>query len=126
MSTAENSIVNYREENFYQVAPYFVEDAHTRNADILVMSQVCREKLDEKDLRIIEETALESWDYQQKLWDEQEKLVGEELQAQGATIITLRQDQIEEFRKACEPIWSSYDGGVYLDLIDRIVAAGRL
>lgn len=90
------------------------------------MSQVSREKLDERDLEIIDETALESWEYQQKLWDESENMAREKLQEQGAAIITLRQDQTEEFRKVCEPIWSSYDGGEYLELIDRIVAAGRL
>lgn len=126
VSAAENSIVNYMEERFYETAPYFVEDAHTRNADILVMSEVSRKKLTEEDLQIIDETALESWEYQQKLWEEAEAGAREQLQKEGATVITLSQPQTEAFRKACEPVWSACDGGAYIDLIDRIVAAGRL
>lgn len=33
---------------------------------------------------------------------------------------------MEAFRRACEEVWSDYEGGAYLDLIDRIVAEGRM
>ena len=39
---AENSIVNYLDMSFYEVAPYYIKDDHTRSADILVMSQKTR------------------------------------------------------------------------------------
>lgn len=126
VSAAENSMVNYLEQGYDRVAPYFVEDAHTRNADMLVMSEVSRGKLDEADLEMIDKTALESWDYQQKLWDEAEAKARQELEARQITIIEPTDEMLQAFRKACEPIWSSYEGGAYLDVIDRIVAAGRL
>ena len=63
---AENSIVNYLDMSFYEVAPYYIKDDHTRSADILVMSQKTREKLSEEDLAIIDQTALDSWEYQKE------------------------------------------------------------
>lgn len=126
VSAAENSMVNYLEQGYDRVAPYFVEDSHTRNADMLVMSEVSRGKLHEKDLQMIDETALESWEYQQKLWDEAEDSARQELERRQVTIIVPTEEQLQAFRRECEPIWSAYDGGVYLDVIDRIVAAGRM
>ena len=126
VSAAENSMVNYLEQGYDKVAPYFVEDAHTRNADMLVMSELSREKLSAEDLKIIDETALESWEYQQKLWDEAENKAQQELERRQVTITTPTKEQLQAFRKACEPVWSSYQGGAYIDVIDRIVAAGRL
>lgn len=126
VSVAENSIVNYLEQRYDEVAPYFVEDAHTRNADILVMSEVSREKLSAEDLQMIDETALESWEYQQQLWDSAEAKARQELKMRNGTIIEPTKEEFQAFRKSCEPVWSSYEDGAYIDLIDRIVAAGRL
>lgn len=126
VEAAENSLVNYLNGGYEAVAPYFIEDGHTRNADMLVMSQATRAKLSEEDVQLIEAAALESWQYQQTLWDQAEEDVLRRLQEQGTTIITLTEEEIARFRKACEPVWSSYEDGAYLDLIDRIVAEGRL
>ncbi|MDD3252947.1 MAG: TRAP transporter substrate-binding protein [Lachnospiraceae bacterium] len=123
---AENSIVNYLDTTHYEVAPYFVKDDHTMSADILVMSAKTREKLSEDDLKIIDDTALESWEMQKDLWAEAEKTNEEKLNATGKVTITeLTDEEAAKFRDACEPIWYSYEGGKYKDLIDQIVAAGK-
>ncbi len=126
VAAGENSIVNYTQDGFCKAAPYFTEDGHTRNADILVMSTVMRSKLSKDDLKMIDETALESWEYQQKLWDEAEKEAREQLKESRAEVFVPGEAEMQAFRSACEPVWSSYDGGAYIDLIDRIVAAGRM
>lgn len=126
VDAAENSLVNYAQDGFFAEAPYYIEDGHTRNADVLVMSTVIRSKLGEADLKMIDEAALESWEYQKKLWDQAEADVREQLLQQQVFVFTPDEAVLEEFRTACEPIWFSCDGGAYLDLIDRIVAAGRL
>lgn len=126
VSAAENSIVNYTEQGYDKIAPYFVEDNHTRSADMLVMSEVSRAKLDEADLQMIDEAALESWQYQQKLWDEAEDKARRELEARQVTVIEPEDREMQAFRKACEPVWSTYEGGAYIDVIDKIVAAGRI
>ncbi len=123
---AENSLVNYEQEGYASIAPYYIEDGHTRNADVLVMSTVIRSKLSSEDLNMIDQAALESWEYQQKLWDEAEQQARMQLEEQQAVVFTPDAAGIQEFRSACEPVWSSCDGGAYLDLIDRIVAAGRM
>lgn len=123
---AENSIVNYYAQAFYEVAPYFTEDNHTRSADVLVMSLESRKKLSKEDLRILDETAEESCEYQRKLWAEAEEAVRKELLKKNSVITQLTDSEYEAFRQVCEQIWYSYRDGTYIDLIDRIAAVGYL
>lgn len=123
---AENSIVNYLDMSFYEVAPYYIKDDHTRSADILVMSQKTREKLSEEDLAIIDQTALNSWEYQKELWANAEKENEQKLLDTGKVeIYTPTDEEAAEFRDACTPIWYSYEGGKYTDLVDQIQAAAK-
>lgn len=123
---AENSIVNYLDMSFYEVAPYYIKDDHTRSADILVMSQKTREKLSEEDLAIIDQTALDSWEYQKELWANAEKENEQKLLDTGKVeIYTPTDEEAAEFRDACTPIWYSYEGGKYTDLVDQIQAAAE-
>ncbi len=125
VDAAENSIVNYLDQTHYEVAPYFVEDHHTRSADILVMSEKTREKLSEEDLKIIDDTALESWEMQKGLWAEAEETSRQKLLDKGVTITTLTEEELAAFQDACKPIWYKYEGGKYKELVDQIVAAGE-
>ena len=102
-----------------------MEDHHTRSADILVMGEKSREKLSEEDLKIIDETALESWEYQKELWAEAEEESKKKLLENPVTITELTPEELELFQEACKPIWYEYEGGAYKDLIDQIVAAGE-
>lgn len=125
IAAAENSIVNYLEESFYQVAPYFLNDGHTRSADILVMSRESLEKLSKKDRAVIELVAAESREYQKELWAESEERTREELEEKQVIIAELTSEELAQFQKICEPIWYTYDDGAYNDLLDRIVAVGK-
>lgn len=75
---------------------------------------------------MIDQAALESWEYQKELWDEAESAARKELELHQAVVYQPDENELEEFRRACEEVWSDYDGGAYLDLIDRIVAEGRM
>ena len=79
-----------------------------------------------KILKVIDDVALESWELQKGLWAEAEKINEEKLLESGnVTITELTEDELAKFREACEPIWYSYEGGKYAELIDQIVAAGE-
>lgn len=123
---AENSIVNYLDMSFYEVAPYYIKDNHTMSADILVMSAKSRAQLSDEDLAIIDQTALDAWDYQKTLWADAEQKNEQALVDTGkVTIYTPTDAEKAEFRDACTPIWYSYEDGKYTSLVDQIVAAGE-
>lgn len=123
---ADNSMVNYLEQSFYEVAPYFLEDNHTRSADMLVMSEESRGRLTGEELEIFDDTALESWEYQKKLWNEAEAAAREKLLQKDVVITGLPEEDFAYVRELCRPLWYDYDDrDEFLNLLDRIVAAGR-
>ena len=123
---AENSIVNYLDMSFFEVAPYYIKDDHTRSADILVMSTKTREKISAEDLAIIDAVALESWELQKQWWAEAEAKNEQALLDTGkVTIYTPTEEEKAMFRDACSPIWYKYEGGAYTDLVDQICAAAK-
>ncbi len=123
---ADNSIVNYLEQSFYKVAPYFLEDDHTYSADLLVMSVESRKQIGEDDLRVMDEAALESWEVQKGLWKEAEEETRERLKELDVVITQMPQEDFEYMGQICMPLWYDYDHREeFLDLLDRIVAAGR-
>jgi len=123
---AENSIVNYLEQSFYRVAPYFLEDNHTYSADLLVMSRESRGKISEEDQKAVDEAALESWEVQRKLWAEAEEDAKERLKELDVVITGMPPEDFEYMYQVCMPLWYDYDhSDEFLDLLDKIVAAGR-
>ena len=115
---AENSIVNYLDMSFFEVAPYYIKDDHTRSADILVMSAKTREKISAEDLAIIDAVALESWELQKGWWAEAEQKNEQALLDTGkVTIYTPTEEEAAMFRDACAPIWYSYENGAYTELV---------
>ena len=81
-----------------------MEDHHTRSADILVIGEKSREKLSAEDLKIIDDTAQESWEYQKELWAEADEESKQKLLEQDVTITELTEDELKAFQDACEPI----------------------
>lgn len=124
VDAAENSLVNYVEQGHYRIAPYFVEDDHIRQADVLVMGEHTRESLSPADAAVIEETALESGEYQKQLWAEAEAAARETLYASDVKITTLSDEEYQEFLEVFQPMWYAYHDGAYNELVDSIVAYG--
>lgn len=123
---ADNSIVNYLEQSFYKVAPYFLEDDHTYSADLLVMSMESRQQIGAEDLKTIDEAALESWKMQKEMWAEAEDEARERLKEMDVVITQMPQEDFAYMHEICLPLWYDYDHrDEFLDLLDRIVAAGR-
>lgn len=123
---ADNSIVNYLEQSFYRAAPYFLEDNHTYSADLLVMSMDSRRRIKDEDLQVIDETALESWEMQKELWEKAEAEARERLKELDVVITQMPQEDFAYMGEICMPLWYDYDHREeFLNLLDRIVAAGR-
>lgn len=119
---AENSVVQYLEVSHYEVAPFLTIDNHTRAADCLLISQQVREKLSAEDMKIIEEAAIESWDYQKKLWAESDAVALQTLKDAGVKVTTLSDAEVKQFMEACAPLADTYNGGRYKQLIAQIAA----
>lgn len=119
---AENSVVQYLEVSHYEVSPFLTIDNHTRAADTLVMSKKVLDKLSAADLKIIEDAAVESWDYQKKLWAESDAEALKALKKAGVTVTTLTEGEVKLFMDACDQLASTYNGGKYKSIIAKMAA----
>ena len=90
------------------------------------MSVESRKQIGEDDLRVMDEAALESWEVQKGLWKEAEEETRERLKELDVVITQMPQEDFEYMGQICMPLWYDYDHREeFLDLLDRIVAAGR-
>jgi tripartite ATP-independent transporter DctP family solute receptor len=116
---AENNWPSYYTTNHYKVAKYVTEDEHTRNPEVLLVSQATWNKLSPQDQQIIRQAAVESQQTERQAWTQLEQKAKDAVKANG-NVITEVQD-VTEWQQAVQPLYDKY-GKDYKDLIDQIRA----
>lgn len=86
---AENPLTSYCSNKFYEVAPYFLENAYTHPPGILLISEITWESLGEKYQNVLEEAARRTREYNQERIQEAEKQAYEIMQDSGVVITRL-------------------------------------
>ncbi|MDF2614640.1 MAG: hypothetical protein K0S71_2426 [Clostridia bacterium] len=116
---AENGITGYATNNFNEVAPIFVKDAHTFGTGLMLVSEKTWNKISDEDKAIFKAAATEAMDYVLEGTKEKEEQYYKDVVAKGAEIIELT-DQ-EAWQEAAKPVLETY-GKDYMDLIEQIKA----
>lgn len=84
---AENNPPSFYLSRHYEVCKYYSLNEHTSVPDILVMSTVAWNSLDDQEKQWLEEAVKEATDYQRQLWQEAEQEALDAVQAAGVQII---------------------------------------
>ena len=116
---AENPPISYYYNKFYEVAPYYVKDAHTYAPGILLVSKITWEKLGKENQDIIMEAAGRAQEYNRKAIEEAEKIAYKAMEEEGAIITELK--DLEKWQEAMEPVYKKYAGqysGIIKDIRD--------
>lgn len=117
---AENNYPTYDETNHYQLAPYFVEDEHTRNPDIIMGSKKALEaKLSKEEIAIIRQAVRDAQALQFKLWAEKVGQSRAKVMAAGCVLTVLTPEQKKAFRDAVQPVYDAQPPEIQ-QLINRI------
>ena len=117
---AENNYPTYEVAKHYEVAPYYVEDEHTRNPDPVVGSKKSlTAKLSENDIEIIKKAVKEVQPLQLRLWDEKVKASKDKVVAGKSIITVLSPEQKKAFEDAMTPVYDRQPNEIR-DLIKRI------
>lgn len=120
---AENNINTYYNDSLYEQAPYFVQDHHNIQPEILIASKMTWDKLSEGDQQIIRDAARVGMEYQREIWEEQERESGERLRAAGVTFYELTPEELQGFREKCQAMYDDADlGRPYADFVEKIRA----
>ncbi|MFP4508561.1 MAG: TRAP transporter substrate-binding protein [Spirochaetaceae bacterium] len=120
---AENNWPSYLTTSHYEVARFFIENAHTRVPEITVASSQVWDTLSAEDQEIIRDAAWESIDYQRQLWAEFEEEAEEQIRAAGNTITSPSASVLAEMQERMQPLYDRQPEEV-LEMIDRVQSYG--
>ena len=118
---AENNWPSYEAMGHYEVAPYFLQDEHTRVPELQLASTAALEKLEALDPAfpaILRTCARESARTERRLWAERERRAEANMRAWGVEVTLLPDAEKEKFRAAVQPLYAAFSDQA--ELIDRI------
>ena len=118
---AENNWPSYEAMGHYEVAPYFLQDEHTRVPEVQLASIAALEKLaalDEDFPEILRSCARDSARTERRLWAQREAQSEAELRDWGVEVTTLPEEEMQKFRLAVQPIYDQFQEQA--DVIQRI------
>ena len=121
---AENNWPSYEAMGHYEVAPYFLQDEHTRVPELQLASTAALEKLEALDPAfpaILRTCARESARTERRLWAERERRAEENMRAWGVEVTLLPDAEKEKFRAAVQPLYAAFSDQA--ERIDRIQKA---
>ncbi len=117
---AENNPPTFYASHHYEVCKKYSLDEHSSIPDVLIMSKVVWDKLNEQEKEWLQQAADESVKIQRKLWAEAERKSLEEVKKAGVEVFT---PDKSKFSKKVESIYDSYkDNKVVYGYLKRILA----
>ena len=118
---AENNWPSYQTMGHYEVAPYFLQDEHTRVPEIQLASIAAMEKLEELDPafpEILCDCARQSARAERKLWAKRETDSEQELRRWGVEVTVPSKKEKKKFRAAVQPLYDRFEQQA--EILERI------
>lgn len=113
---AENGYPGYYSNKFYEVAPYYLLDAHTYSPGIILMADAQWNKLSPEDQAILREAGKKASDWNKEQIEAEEAELKTKLEAEGVTIIECPEADKAAAQESCKDVWSSYSEGIEAEL----------
>lgn len=104
---AESTLPVYVDSGYYRLAPYWVYDQHTYNADVLVASLQTKELLSEDEWELVAECAAEAAAWQREHWLNAEVRAMMQASRSGCSMSLLDAAEAERFRQAAQPLYDA-------------------
>ena len=118
---AENNWPSYQTMGHYEVAPYFLQDEHTRVPEIQLASIAAMEKLEKLDPafpEILRDCARQSARTERKLWAKRETDSEQELRRWGVEVTVPSKEEKKKFRAAVQPLYDKFEQQA--EILERI------
>lgn len=103
---AENNWPSYESTRHFEVARYYTTTEHSNVPEVLAISRIRWQRLNEADRTILRNAARESAAYQRELWAERERLSRERVVAAGTQVIEITDR--EPWARLMEPVYARY------------------
>ncbi|MDU4959431.1 MAG: TRAP transporter substrate-binding protein [Sporomusaceae bacterium] len=122
IDAAENNWPTFSSSNHYQVAKYWISDAHQRVPEMLIMSKAAWDKLSDDDKKLIKQAAADSVKIQRELWAKSDKEAEAKVRAAGVSVIEVK--DLKPWQDAVKPVIEKY-GTEYKETLAAIAEAGK-
>ena len=106
IDAAENNWPSSLSSNHYQVAKFWISDAHQRVPEVLMMSKIAWDKLSVDDKKLIKHAASDSVKVQRELWSKSEKDAETKVRAAGVTVTEVK--DLKPWQAAVKPVIEKY------------------
>ena len=119
---AENNWPSYEATGHYEVAPYYLLDAHSRLPEAQLISRNALDEisaLGDEYVEIVLQCAAESAQYERELWKEREARSETVVRESGCIVTELSEEEKTRFQEAVAPIYEEFSGES-AELIRRI------
>ncbi|MDR1650022.1 MAG: TRAP transporter substrate-binding protein [Synergistaceae bacterium] len=107
---AEQPIVNYRSNSFFEVAPFMILDGHTLGCGEVLITSSAWGKLTDEQKGFIVEAGKYASDFNAKLSEQIENECKDSLKASGVTFVEVK--NLKEWQEACKNIISQFSKGM--------------
>ncbi|MEQ8848907.1 TRAP transporter substrate-binding protein [Botrimarina sp.] len=114
---AENNPPSFHSSRHFEVCKEYSLDEHTRVPDVLLVSRIWWDRLDEQQREWLREAALESAEWQRTEW---RRRTEEALAAVEEAGVTVRRPDTAAFAEKVAPMHASYEGTPIGDLMRRV------
>ncbi|MGM9630143.1 TRAP transporter substrate-binding protein DctP [Butyricicoccus sp.] len=104
---AEDNLPTYVDSGYYRLAPYWVYDRHTYNADLLIASKSSMEQLTDEQRNVIADCAAEAAQWQREHWINAEVRAMMHASRSGCYMALMDSDEAERFRAAAQPLYET-------------------
>lgn len=116
---ADQPLVGYQSNSFFEVAKYMVLDGHTYSPGLIVISEKTWNKLTGEDQAILREAAAETEEFNRRLAEDVDRKALEILKAKKAVVSNPA--DITEWQAVVHPVYDKY-GADYTDIVEAIRA----
>jgi len=122
----ENPVANIHSSRFNEVQKYLTLSRHFYDPSPLFISQKTLDKLNDEQIAIIKEAAIEARDYMRNIANEQEAGLVEDLKKNGMEVTVLTPEQIQAFQEATKDVYKEFIDKIGEDFLNKFYkAAGR-
>ena len=104
---AENNVTSYISNSFNEVAPYFITDAHTFGAGLILMNTDKWNSFTDEEKGWLQEAALAARDACYEYNKEQEQVCYDSFEEKGITKLEVA--DMEKWQEACAPLYAAED-----------------
>lgn len=114
---AENPVISYYSNKFYQTAPYYTKTGHMYSPSVMVISEITWQNLSEEDQEIIRQAAQMAEEYNRVESEKAEREAYRRLMAANVAVTDVI--DLEKWEAAVEDVYIKYGNG-YENLIQQI------